>query len=281
MADFAALVASDGDGEAVRATVQSPGRDIGSSVIPVNSITNWPTGQCIVTTGTLQPNNTISNVQVFYGTASGTSITINSFAPGYTDLGNTAGDVVVIKPTTEWANLVAKFVMNATGLGTPDNLTADTLTVSGLFTPSGGIASNSVSAASLATNAITLGKTTSFSSFSTASTSDIQATGATLTVTVPAGGRDVEVKLDNVVCVNNTNLQYVALSLWDGAVGTGTLLARKYWVIPVGGGLEGAEISAQYTPSTGSHTYNVGVQVQGGTGGFNTYIGQYLVARVV
>lgn len=131
---YAALVASDGDGESIRATVQSPGRDIGSSVIPVNAITNWPTGQCIVTTGTLQPNNTISNAQVMYCTASGTSVTIDSFAPGYSDLGNIAGDVVVIKPTTEWANLVAKFVLNATGLGTPDNLTADGLAVGGAAT---------------------------------------------------------------------------------------------------------------------------------------------------
>lgn len=130
---YAALEASDGAGESIRATVQSPGRSIGSSVIPVNAITNWPTGQCIVTTGTLQANNTISNPQVFYGTASGTSITISSFAPGYTDLGNVAGDVVVIKPTTEWANLVAKFVMNATGLGTPDNLTANGLTAASLI----------------------------------------------------------------------------------------------------------------------------------------------------
>lgn len=138
MSTYAALVASDGSGEAIRATVQSPGRSIGSSVIPVNSITNWPTGQCIVTTGTLQPNDTINNVQVFYGTASSSEVTINSFAPGYTDLGNAAGDVVVIKPTTEWANLMAKFVMNAAGLGTPGPLTASTLGATGLATLAGG-----------------------------------------------------------------------------------------------------------------------------------------------
>jgi hypothetical protein len=134
MADFAALVASDGDGEAVRATVQSPGRDIGSSVIPVNAITNWPTGACIITTGTLQANNTIASPQVFYGTASDTEITINSFAPGYTDLGNSAGDVVVIKPTTEWANLVAQFVADLLGTGTAQNLTASQLAVAAAAT---------------------------------------------------------------------------------------------------------------------------------------------------
>lgn len=134
---YAALEASDGTGEAIRATVQSPGREIGSSVIPVDAVTKWPTGPCIVTTGTLQANNTIASPQVMYCTASDTSVTITSFAPGYTDLGNVAGDVVVIKPSTEWANLVAKFIMDATGLGTPDNLTADELTVGGAATFAG------------------------------------------------------------------------------------------------------------------------------------------------
>jgi len=119
MTNFAALQASDGSGEAIRATVQSPGRSIGSSVIPVNAITNWPTGACIVTTGTLQADNTIASPQVFYATASGTSVTITSFAPGYTDLGNSAGDVVVIKPTTEWANLVATAVNSFATTGVP------------------------------------------------------------------------------------------------------------------------------------------------------------------
>lgn len=134
MTNFAALVASDGDGESIRATVQSPGRDIGSSVIPVNAITNWPTGPCIITTGTLQANNTIASPQVFYGTATGTSVTIGSFAAGYTDLGNSAGDVVVIKPTTEWANVVAAAIADIFGSGTAQNLTANQLAVAAAAT---------------------------------------------------------------------------------------------------------------------------------------------------
>lgn len=139
MSNFAALAASNGSGEAIRATVQSPGRSIGSTTIPVNAITNWPTGMCIVTTGTLQPNNTITNAQVFYGTASSTHVTINSFAPGYTDLGNSAGDVVVIKPTTEWANLVAAFVSDLLGTGTAQNLTANQLAVAAAATFAAGV----------------------------------------------------------------------------------------------------------------------------------------------
>lgn len=137
--NYSALLASDGEGEAVRATVQSPGRDIGSSSIPVNALTNWPTGPCIITTGTLQANNTIASPQVFYGTASGTSVTIGSFAAGYTDLGNSAGDVVVIKPCTEWANLVGTHINNITGGGTPEPVTASTLGVTGAITFAGAI----------------------------------------------------------------------------------------------------------------------------------------------
>jgi hypothetical protein len=106
--NYQALFASNGSGEAVRATVQAT-RAPGSATITVNATTNWPTGPFIATTGTLQANGTLlsSTVQVFYGTASGTAITITSFAPGYTDKGNAINDVVVLKPATEWANVVS------------------------------------------------------------------------------------------------------------------------------------------------------------------------------
>ncbi len=111
--NFTALSASDGAGEPVRATVLAA-RIIGSTSISVNALTNWPTGTFIATTGTLLANGTLSpsTVQVFYGTASGTTITILSFASGYSDLGNAINDVVVIKPTTEWANTISDAFTN-------------------------------------------------------------------------------------------------------------------------------------------------------------------------
>jgi hypothetical protein len=114
--NYAALSASDGAGEPVRATVQSPGRSIGSTTIPVQATTNWPTGTFIATTGTLLSSGKLdpTTVQVFYGTASGTDITITAFAAGYSDVGNAAGDVVVIKPTTEWANIVSEGILGTT-----------------------------------------------------------------------------------------------------------------------------------------------------------------------
>ena len=113
------LAASNGSGESIRATVQA-NRSIGSNILTVNLTTNWPTGTFIATTGTVLSNGTLdpSTAQVFYGTASGTTITITSYAPGYTDKGNSIADVVVLKPTTEWANIVSDSVKYAVGLAT-------------------------------------------------------------------------------------------------------------------------------------------------------------------
>jgi microcystin-dependent protein len=117
--NYEALAASDGSGEPIRATVQSPGREKGSMVIPVNATTNWPNGTFIATTGTLLANGTLSptTAQVFYGTADETNVTITSFAAGYTDQGNLTDDVVVLKPTTEWANIVQDAISNITPSG--------------------------------------------------------------------------------------------------------------------------------------------------------------------
>jgi len=113
--NYNALSASDGSGEAVRATVLST-REVGSANIDVNAITNYPTGTFIATTGTFLSSGKLdpTTVQVFYGTADGTTITITSFAAGYSDLGNAIGDVVVLKPTTEWANIVAQGMQSTT-----------------------------------------------------------------------------------------------------------------------------------------------------------------------
>jgi microcystin-dependent protein len=118
--DYTALSASNGSGEPVRATVLSA-REIGSADIDVNAITNYPTGTFIATTGTLQANGTLNpaTVQVFYGTATDDTVTIVGFAEGYTDLGNAENDIVVIKPTTEWANTMAEAVASFASAGVP------------------------------------------------------------------------------------------------------------------------------------------------------------------
>lgn len=162
MADTKLIRASDGSGEAVRATVTSA-RSIASTTLVVDAVTNFP-AYFIATVGTIGSDSflTPSTVQVFNGHLSGSDIIIDSFAPGYSDLGNSVGDVVLLKPTTPWADnladvievsheedgtlsansvdtpqLVDGAVTNdklATGAGQPGNYTSWTPTLSGRFT---------------------------------------------------------------------------------------------------------------------------------------------------
>lgn len=107
---------SDGNGNASVATVQAT-RSPMATTIQVNTTTNWPT-TFMATMGT--PHTFVDPVtgeQItviseatavdFKGHLDGGNIEIDSIAPGYTDLGSQTGDIVIIKPTTEWANNVA------------------------------------------------------------------------------------------------------------------------------------------------------------------------------
>lgn len=99
------LHASNGSGEAVRANVVVD-RDIGSIEINVDSVLNWPnkfiatSGMIDSETGTFDPET----VTVFFGHLNGTYIRIDEFAPGYSDIGNQQDEIVVLKPTTSWAD---------------------------------------------------------------------------------------------------------------------------------------------------------------------------------
>lgn len=96
--------ASNGSGEAVRATVTAI-RAAGSTTITVDALTNWP-NFFIATSGTALADGSLSpgTVLVFAGHKSGSQIVIDTVAPGYTDAGNTVGQVVVVKPSTMWAD---------------------------------------------------------------------------------------------------------------------------------------------------------------------------------
>ena len=93
---------SDGTGEAVRSTVTAI-RASGSTTLTVDAVTRWP-AFFIATAGTLNADGTLGSAFVFFGHKSGSTIIIDTIAPGYTDAGNTVGQVVVLKPTTAWAD---------------------------------------------------------------------------------------------------------------------------------------------------------------------------------
>lgn len=100
------LGASSGSGEAVRGLVTIL-RSPGATVITPNSMVNYPS-EFVITTGPLLANGTLDPAMVLVARAhsSGTTIVIDELAPGYVDNGSAVGDVVVIKPTTWWADTI-------------------------------------------------------------------------------------------------------------------------------------------------------------------------------
>lgn len=120
------LKASDGTGNAVLAHIES-NRAALATVINVDSVDNWP-NEFIVTTGTLLGTGFLDpDTQLeFEGHLSAGDIIIDSVMPGYTDVGNTTGQVAFIKPTTGFADNVvalAKVSHNADGTIKNDAIT--------------------------------------------------------------------------------------------------------------------------------------------------------------
>lgn len=108
MASIQNIRGSDGLGSAAKASV-TQSRAVDNPTITVDSLTNWP-AQFIGVTGTpdlVAKTIVASTLQVFYGHESSGSVIIDSFAHGYTDKGNAVGDIVILKPTTAWADEVA------------------------------------------------------------------------------------------------------------------------------------------------------------------------------
>lgn len=104
MADYKNLKASDGTGNAVLATITN-NRAVSGTILEVTSVENWP-NEFIVMTGTLDANGYIEAASATEMKAhlTGADIEIDSFEPGYTDVGNTSGQVAIIKMTTSWAD---------------------------------------------------------------------------------------------------------------------------------------------------------------------------------
>jgi len=110
------IKSSDGTGNAAMATVQST-RAPGASTIIVDTVDNIPatfygamgTPHTFVDPVTAETITVISEAtsRDFEGHVDGTNLEIDAMAPGNTDLGSAAGDVIIIKPTTPWANNIA------------------------------------------------------------------------------------------------------------------------------------------------------------------------------
>ena len=135
-----------------------------------------------------------------------------------------------------------------------------TLGVTGLLTPTGGLSTNSVSAAALATNAITLGYAQITSTFTGAgNTNPQQVTGLTATVTIPAGSRRIKITAYSEAVYSSTGAAIISVSIWDGVVNSGTQLTRQVVSTPSSTTAMNCTAIWSGTPAAGSKTYNVGV----------------------
>lgn len=112
----------------------------------------------------------------------------------------------------------------------------------------------------------TLGYAQITSVFSSSSTTDVQVTGLSITVTVPSGGRRVKITAWTSYLDNGTT-SFVTMSIWDGTVGSGTQLAVcQPEIFSAGSRNYPSTAIAVVSPAAGSKTYNVGLKTSAGTG---------------
>lgn len=117
MASIGSLKASDGTGNASVATVTNT-RSGGASTIQVDTVQDIPANfhATMGTPHTFQDPVTSEDITIiseatavdFKGHVDSSNLEIDTIAPGYTDSGSAVGDIVVIKPTTQWADELAE-----------------------------------------------------------------------------------------------------------------------------------------------------------------------------
>lgn len=132
MVDLAAIKASDGSGNASVATVQSS-RSPGATTLSVDTTTGIPatffgtmgTPHTFTDPVTSETITVISEATAvdFYGHVDAGNLEIDTIAPGYTDAGSEVGDIVVIRPTTQYADnlhdVIQQQAVNPVGMVAP------------------------------------------------------------------------------------------------------------------------------------------------------------------
>lgn len=246
----------------------------GATTVPLQSVSGLTDGSVFV--GMIEPAGT--NQQVFTGTVSVSGVQIiNVVWTRGTNVGHSGGVTIVDYVTGTAINMISHGVLQQhtqtgahIGVSNTGGLTTDTLHVTGATTLSG---SGDIRAIDLSTSAILLGKASVTTTGTTSSVGSgaVAMTGSpTLTVTVPAGGRSVElmVMLSGYSVGNSGEWD---LELWNGTVGSGTQLTYSRVTLGSAGVAENTLlVPFIHTPSAGSITYNIGVAFQGGGTSFIT-----------
>lgn len=129
MSNYTYLKASDGTGMAVLTHIES-NRLVGATVLNVDSVDNFPSDHFILVTGTVGANGFITAAtmcQMLCHVLAG-DIIIDGFVPGFTDVGNTSGQVGIIKQTSHWADSMVDMALvshNTDGTIKNDAITTD------------------------------------------------------------------------------------------------------------------------------------------------------------
>ncbi len=139
-------------------------------------------------------------------------------------------------------------------------------TIYGISVASGVITqANSVGAAALATNTISLGyaQVTGSGTVASATRSDLTTNPLSVTVTVPAGGRDVEISF---FCGGAASSGAAATNNSIAIMESTTALAQMVWQQPVAAYNVPIFFSARVSaPGAGSHTYKIQAATSSGT----------------
>lgn len=167
-----------------------------------------------------------------------------------------------ITNATITADTVSGFTVAGSGTIYGLGVAAGAITTSG-YASSTALQTNAVQGNQLAASAITLGYTQITANITTTSTTQVQATGLTSTVTIPAGGRRIKISFFANLQVG-TGIKNPVVSIWDGTVGSGTQLNSTGMVVQNAGINQFFICYAIVSPSAGSKTYNMGWSSDGG-----------------
>lgn len=118
MASIQNIKGSDGSGNASTATVQSTRSALASTIV-VDTVAginadgfsgSMGTPHVFVDPVTAETIVVISEATAvdFTGHVDGSNLEIDTIAPGYTDNGSAIGDIVIIRPTTQWSDTLAE-----------------------------------------------------------------------------------------------------------------------------------------------------------------------------
>lgn len=266
MASINLIKASDGTGNASTATVQTV-RNSGVTTIIVDTVNNIPatfmgsmgTPHTFVDPVTSEEITVISEATAvdFTGHVSGANLEIDSIAPGYTDLGSAVGDIIVIRPTTDWANNLADTL--AASHDNDGTLKAGAVDVAAV------LASDVVTTAKIAAGAATPDKQTAITWTNTMTTVVPISTSWQNAASLVMPATTVAHKYLINVTFNFTGISAVETT---ARIAEGTTSIRQSYINPSSAAFSPLPLTAIYTsPALGGQTINLQVSRTSGSGG--------------